>query len=146
MHQSFKRLPEKAWDYLQGVEALSQKKKWCWGDLWGMGNPRSGTAHLAFSQGPGPARWEESQELDGEEAAPGHFWPVLGHSGEEKGGSLVMGWVPVCGHSGVLTRKKDVLDFQIVHRIGEKKLWEGKVGESCFFSHLPFLPWISTVL
>jgi len=54
--ESFKRLHEKAWDYFQGVEELSQKKKKYWGDLWGMGNPRSGTANITLSQSPGPIR------------------------------------------------------------------------------------------
>lgn len=54
--ESFKTLHEKAWDYLQGVEDPLQKKKKCQGDLWGVGNPKSGTANLALSQNPGSIR------------------------------------------------------------------------------------------
>lgn len=57
-----------------------------------------------------------------EKAEPDHFWQVLRHLGEEKGGSLVVGWVSVFGHSGVLTTMKDVLDFQIIRRNGGKEL------------------------
>lgn len=71
-----------------------------------------------------------------EKAGPGHFWQVLRHSGQEKGGSLVMGWVPSFGHSGVLTTTKDMLDFRLFTEMEERNYEQIKLGNFVFL----FLP------